>query len=308
MPRAGWAGGMLRASKLYQSVSTSGPSATTNPMPDEDVLERVAGLGTRCRWPRADRPGPVPRHELGQVEPGARPSRRPARRSGSPAPAASSSSSTVARASCSWRPELLAGVGVHRPERTVTPRPARTRLPEHRGRHLAELLGGVGRRRWRPGRSSTSASTSTSGPRTGAPGVVRAPPVVPSMADIVERAWSPGPPSGVRCGAGAAPRSTARRPPLDVEGLRPPGHGDGHPRRRGAPPARRQPVGLVAEHQGDRAGPVDVGVVGAAADTAATRRESPAPQSVEPRRPRRRRPPPRGRGTPSRPRPAPSSG
>jgi hypothetical protein len=29
MLRAGWAGGMLRASKLYQSVSTSGPSATS---------------------------------------------------------------------------------------------------------------------------------------------------------------------------------------------------------------------------------------------------------------------------------------
>ena len=33
MPRAGWAGGMLSASKLYQSVSTSGPSATSKPMP-----------------------------------------------------------------------------------------------------------------------------------------------------------------------------------------------------------------------------------------------------------------------------------
>ena len=45
MPRAGWAGGMLSASKLYQSVSASGPSATSKPMPDEDVLELVAGLG-----------------------------------------------------------------------------------------------------------------------------------------------------------------------------------------------------------------------------------------------------------------------
>ncbi len=52
MPRAGWAGGMLSASKLYQSVSASGPSATTNPMATNTSSRASRVWVTRCRCPR----------------------------------------------------------------------------------------------------------------------------------------------------------------------------------------------------------------------------------------------------------------
>ena len=52
---------MLSASKLYQSVSTSGPSATVEAHADEHVLELVPGLGHQVEVARAtgaDRAGP----------------------------------------------------------------------------------------------------------------------------------------------------------------------------------------------------------------------------------------------------------
>ena len=49
--RAGWSGGMLSASKLYQSVSTSGPSATVKPRPTKTSSRRLVAWVTRCRWP-----------------------------------------------------------------------------------------------------------------------------------------------------------------------------------------------------------------------------------------------------------------
>ena len=60
MPRAGWAGGMLRAPKLYQSVSISGPSATSNPMPTKTSSSASRVWDTRWRWPRAAGAGTVP--------------------------------------------------------------------------------------------------------------------------------------------------------------------------------------------------------------------------------------------------------
>ena len=68
MPRAGWAGGMLRASKLYQSVSTSGPSATAKPMPTKTSSSSSRVWVTRCRWPRAGGASTVLGDDLGQVE------------------------------------------------------------------------------------------------------------------------------------------------------------------------------------------------------------------------------------------------
>ena len=53
MLRAGWAGGMLRAPKLYQSVSISGPSATSKPMPTKTSSSSSRVWVTRWRWPRA---------------------------------------------------------------------------------------------------------------------------------------------------------------------------------------------------------------------------------------------------------------
>src|SRR5208337_4013002 len=60
MSRAGWSGGRLRASKLYQSSSTSGPSTVSNPrcrkMSQISCMVRVMG----CRRPRGGRrPGKV---------------------------------------------------------------------------------------------------------------------------------------------------------------------------------------------------------------------------------------------------------
>ena len=54
-PGPGAPAGMLSASKLYQSVSTSGPSATVKPMPTNTSSRRSRVWVTRCRWPRRRR-------------------------------------------------------------------------------------------------------------------------------------------------------------------------------------------------------------------------------------------------------------
>ena len=58
MPRAGWWGGMLSASKLCQSSSTSGPSATSKPMETKMSSSSWRTCATRWRWPRAHRAHP----------------------------------------------------------------------------------------------------------------------------------------------------------------------------------------------------------------------------------------------------------
>ena len=70
MPRAGWAGGMLSASKLYQSVSASGPSATAKPMEMKVSSSSSRVWVTRCRWPRSGIPAGRRgrRQHLGQIE------------------------------------------------------------------------------------------------------------------------------------------------------------------------------------------------------------------------------------------------
>ena len=88
--RAGWLSGMLRASKLYQSVSISGPSATRVAHAHEDVLEGLPGLGddvevadrSAGRRPRSGR-GARPRSGR-PARPGARPPPGPRRRPGWP--------------------------------------------------------------------------------------------------------------------------------------------------------------------------------------------------------------------------------
>ena len=52
MSRAGCDGGMFSASKLYQSDSASGPSATVKPMPTKTSSSSSRAWVTRCRWPR----------------------------------------------------------------------------------------------------------------------------------------------------------------------------------------------------------------------------------------------------------------
>ena len=54
---------MLSASKLCQSVSTSGPSATWKPSPMNTSSSRSQAWVTRCAWPRVGRAD-----ELGEVE------------------------------------------------------------------------------------------------------------------------------------------------------------------------------------------------------------------------------------------------
>ncbi len=68
MSMAGWSGGKLSATKLYHSVSTSGPRAHGEAELAEDVDDLVDDLGDRVR--RADPAAPA-RH--GEIEPGATP-------------------------------------------------------------------------------------------------------------------------------------------------------------------------------------------------------------------------------------------
>ena len=50
--RAGWLGGMLRASKLWWTSSTSGPAGHGEPEPAEQVDQLVGGLGQRMAVPQ----------------------------------------------------------------------------------------------------------------------------------------------------------------------------------------------------------------------------------------------------------------
>ena len=68
MSRAGWAGGMLSASKLYQSDSASGPSATVKPMPTKTSSNSARAWETRCRWPRAGEREDLGGDHFGQVK------------------------------------------------------------------------------------------------------------------------------------------------------------------------------------------------------------------------------------------------
>ena len=69
MPRAGWAGGMLRAPKLYQSVSISGPSVDLEAHAHEHVLQQASGLGDEAGVAPGDRERGRARDELGEVDP-----------------------------------------------------------------------------------------------------------------------------------------------------------------------------------------------------------------------------------------------
>src|SRR5918993_342545 len=55
MSRAGWPGGKLSAPKLFQSVSTSGPSATVKPMPTKTSSSSWMACVTRCTCPAGGR-------------------------------------------------------------------------------------------------------------------------------------------------------------------------------------------------------------------------------------------------------------
>ena len=70
MSRAGWSGGVLSASKLFHSVSISGPVRTSKPMPRKissiSMRTRVSGCSVPARRPRP-RQGDV--HAAGQIGP-----------------------------------------------------------------------------------------------------------------------------------------------------------------------------------------------------------------------------------------------
>ena len=57
LDRAGWSGGMLSASKLNHSASTSGPSATSKPIATNRSAMRSVRVVSGCRAPAGD---PVP--------------------------------------------------------------------------------------------------------------------------------------------------------------------------------------------------------------------------------------------------------
>ena len=211
MPRAGWAGGMLRAPKLYQSVSISGPSATSNPIPTKTSSSASRVWDTRWRWPRRRGPGGGAGHELGQVEPGGGHLGGAARRSGS-RPGALEQRLDRGPGLVQLPAQLLPGLGVHRAERagrlgqrpTSCPSTAAatwriSSVRRRRRRWPLRRLGHQGRRR--PPRRS---------PRV-RPAVVRV-----RAAAVVHgrhrRAGRADPPVPAPPAAGGAPRSTARRP------------------------------------------------------------------------------------------------
>ena len=242
MLRAGWRGGMLRASKLYQSVSTSGPSATVKPMPTNTSSRRSMVWVTRWRWPRRGAG-----HHLGEVEAlGLQP--RPARVGGQ----------LPRRRSASGRLRAARGPSLSGPTR-VPPLlrrqgaeaglagGQRRALAQHaRSRAAAQLVerGGAG-----DGRRGTGATTVARGPRP-SPSSWRA-----SVADAGPVRAEP-----VARPLAGAPRSTGRRRPCRRSATRCARHRDGDQlvEPLGRAPAGR-PCGLVAEHERDGRGEVGLG-------------------------------------------------
>ncbi len=100
--RAGWPSPMLRASKLCQSVSTSGPSAIWKPSPTNTSSSRSHAWVTRWAWPRRGLAG-----ELGEVEPLGLDPARPARPPPSSSRRAASAAAAAAVASLSAWPAAL---------------------------------------------------------------------------------------------------------------------------------------------------------------------------------------------------------
>ncbi len=112
--REGCDGGMFSASKLYQSDSASGPSATVKPMPTKRSSSSALAWLTRCRWPRAS--GDSTWVGITSVR-----SRRSARKASSRSPSASSArraatwASRRARTSLSRPPASLRSSGLRDP-------------------------------------------------------------------------------------------------------------------------------------------------------------------------------------------------
>ena len=149
MPRAGWAGGMLRAPKLYQSVSISGPSSTSKPMPTKTSSRAAWVWDTRLRCPRSAGAG---------SEPGTnsvRSIRLPAISSASSRSAISARRSSInasmaVRASLSLRPSSLRASG-SRPPRLRLAWASADFLPVSEAATMADLLGRGGPGHGRPG-------------------------------------------------------------------------------------------------------------------------------------------------------------
>ena len=273
IPRAGWAGGMLSASKLYQSVSISGPSATSNPMPTNTSSSASRVWVTRWRWPRAagaaTEPGmnSVRSSRLSAISRASSSAAISARRlleqllDGGPGLV-----QPLARAPCGRRGRARRAPGRPRPAPTScrTPRRPRSRISS-----VVPAPAMAARA------SSTSASMSAA---LGHPGL----PVPPAPASTGPRGpagvgpwarhrrhrarWSSAAPGRHGRGAGGGPRSTARRPTRSRSATRPARHRDRH---RCVEPASSEvlvePGRLVAEHQGHPLAPVERGVVDPAA-------------------------------------------
>ena len=160
-------------------------------------------------------------------------------------------------------PAPCAGLGVQRAERPVRPRPAADFLPEHRGRHVADLLGGGGGGDGRPGLGHQRVDVhraAVTGSRPSSPGAPGA--VIHGRHRRAGRDARPVP-AAVRRWRRASKHSTAADTPTLSDSDRP-AMGMVTPSVEGRHQVVVQPAGLVAQHQGDRAGPVERGVVGAA--------------------------------------------
>ncbi len=243
MPRAGWAGGMLRAPKLYQSVSISGPSATSNPMPTKTSSRASWVWETRWRWPRAagagTRPGmnSVRSIRLSAIS-------RASSSAGDLGPPVLDAALDGGAGLVQPPAELLAGVGLEGAEAARRLGQGRL-LAGDRGGHLADLLGRVGRGDGRPGLLDQGVDVERASVMVGARPPARPParpapsgrsPVTASMPEHRRahaggfRDW----PSGATVGAAQAALAQGLEAQhggrhAHVERLGPADHRDGHP-------------------------------------------------------------------------------
>ncbi len=250
---------MFSASKLYQSVSASGPSATVKPMPTKTSSSSARAWVTRCRWPRA---GAV-RTWSGMTSVR---SRRSARRASARSDAASSAC-RAASSAFSWpcaspsrRPASLRVSGLEPAERAVGPG-QRGPLAEELRLDLAQGLGRGARARSQPRRRRAMPSMS----RSTLSRAMVVPRSLSSVAGLRRAATLDATWRGTTAPALAEGlEADDRAGDADVERLGPPGHRDAQGAGEGAGEPRVEPGGLVAQEHRRGHGPVDGRVVLAA--------------------------------------------
>ena len=267
MPRAGWAGGMLSASKLYQSDLGLGALGHGEAHADEDVLELGPGLGHEVQVAARRRRAHLGRDDLGQVEAVGGQRRGPLAlgQLGSP------------------RGQLGLEAAAH----LVQPAAGLLARPRDRGRPGSRWARVSAERLPR-----NSVSTCARASVDGAAAMARSPSsAMPSMSrstlsvTMSKCRLLPPPVGDATCPGTTAPALSGRLEAddgaghADVERLGPPLHGDGDRAVERGAQVGIEPRRLVAEEQRRGHGPVEVGVVLAARTTVASVRKPAAASS-----------------------------